>query len=177
MATNTVKLSEQMIGQEASTDIGVPTPDTNTQSENGAAAPIESINSESKPVSEMLLQEVCDFLSDCKHRYKFNNNWDNTLNAFGILTSVAIVGSGVFNDGPLSAMLGGFVAAIVTAQRAFPFSQRSVFYRNLIGQTQNLLSECKFGIIDQRKAIQSLNSLRLDFAQQLPRGTSFEPDQ
>jgi hypothetical protein len=139
--------------------------------ESTATTPLETT-----PISKMLLEEICDFLADCKRRYKFNNNWDNTLNVLGILTSVAIVAAGVFDNGKLSAILGGFVAALVTAQRAFPFGQRTIFYRNLIGQTQNLTSQCRFGTVEQSKAIQMLNNLRLDFAQQLPRGTTVKVD-
>ena len=36
------------------------------------------------------------FLADCEHRLAFNTRWDNMLNVAGIVLSVAIIASGVF---------------------------------------------------------------------------------
>jgi hypothetical protein len=77
---------------------------------------------------ERLTTEVEGFLDDCKQRYRFNSYWDNVLNAAGILLSVAIIAAGVWNAAKLATDLGGFVASIVTAQRAFPFGQRLRLY-------------------------------------------------
>ena len=128
------------------------------------------------PVPESLIKEIDDFCSDCKKRYKFNSDWDNLLNAAGILLSVAIIACGVYKWSEGAAMLGGLVAAIVTTQRAFPFNQRASFYRLLIGQTQNLSMSAKCGLISMEEVVPIMKTLRLDFAQQLPRGNSFKSD-
>jgi len=122
-----------------------------------------------------LLAEVNAFLADCQHRLAFNTRWDNLLNVAGILLSVAIIASGVFQQSELTTILGGLVAAIVTAQRAFPFGPRAQFYRVLVGQTANLLTDVRAGTQLSTVAT-TLKSLRLDFAQQLPRGSSSKSD-
>lgn len=118
-----------------------------------------------------LLAEVNAFLVDCQHRLAFNTRWDNLLNVAGILLSVAIIASGAYELSRLTTILGGLVAAIVTAQRAFPFGPRAQFYRVLVGQTANLLTDVRAGAQVATVAT-TLKSLRLDFAQQLPRGST-----
>jgi hypothetical protein len=122
-----------------------------------------------------LIAEVNAFLADCQYRLAFNTRWDNVLNIAGILLSVAIIASGAYEMSRLTTILGGLVAAIVTAQRAFPFGSRAQFYRVLVGQTANLLTDAKAGAQAATVAT-TLKSLRLDFAQQLPRGSSFKTD-
>jgi hypothetical protein len=123
-----------------------------------------------------LLQEIEDLCKDCEHRCRFNTHWDNILNVAGILLSVVIIAAGVFKYSEASAILGGLVAAIVTAQRAFPFNQRALFYRNLVGQARNLGLSVRMGLMDCGEAVKEIRALRLDFAQQLPRGTTFRAD-
>jgi len=123
-----------------------------------------------------LIAEVNAFLVDCQHRLAFNTRWDNMLNVAGIVLSVAIIASGAFELSKLTSVLGGLVAAIVTAQRAFPFGSRVQFYRVLVGQTSNLITDARTGAPAATIA-QTLKSLRLDFAQQLPRGSSFNTDE
>lgn len=125
------------------------------------------------PVGKELAQEICEFRDDCVKRYRFNSRWDNLLNVAGILLSVGIVASGIYQRGAISAILGAFVAAIVSAQKAFPFGQRTNFYRVLIGQSSNLETDVDQGLISKQDAVSILKSLRLDFAQQLPRGSTF----
>jgi hypothetical protein len=124
--------------------------------------------------AEEFITDVCQFKADCEWRYAFNSRLDNTLNVLGILLSLGIIAAGVYNQGKLSAVLGGLVAALVTMQRAFPFNQRTTFYRNLIGQIQNRHMDLKYGFANSEQASATLKALRLDFAQQLPRGTSFK---
>lgn len=128
----------------------------------------------SPEIPESFLKDLCKFRDDCQKRYKFNSRWDNVLNVSGILLSIGIVAAGVYNNGKLAALLGAVVAAAVTTQRAFPFNQRATFYRNLIGQAQNLYADCQYGGLKRSEAIAVMKSLRLDFAQQFPRGTSFK---
>jgi len=123
-----------------------------------------------------LLAEVNVFLADCQHRLAFNTRWDNLLNVAGILLSVAIIASGAFEMSRLTTILGGLVAAIVTAQRAFPFGPRGQFYRVLVGQTANLITDIRSGAQLSTVAT-TLKSLRLDFAQQLPRGTTSKTEE
>ena len=125
--------------------------------------------------TDALLTEVKEFHKDCQHRLAFNTRWDNVLNVSGILLSVAIIASGAFEMSKLTTVLGGLVAAIVTAQRAFPFGSRVQFYRVLVGQTENLMTDIRGGT-PVPAAANTLKSLRLDFAQQLPRGSSFSAD-
>ena len=135
-----------------------------------------ALNQEPGFTSDKTLEaEIKIFHDDCKHRYKFNTRWDNTLNALGILLSIAIVAAGVFKQSETSAILGALVAAIVTAQRAFPFGQRAIFYRTLIGQIENLQTDVTQYTINKHDAVLMMKSLRLDYAQQLPRGASFRP--
>src|SRR5579875_1879357 len=110
------------------------------------------------------LASLCAFRDDCQKRYKFNSNCDNILNISGIILSVAIVAAGVYEWSKAAAILGAIVAAVVTAQRAFPFNQRATFYRNLIGQAQNLYADCEYGGLKTADALNVLKSLRLDFA-------------
>jgi hypothetical protein len=128
------------------------------------------------PISSELIKEMEDFVVDCQRRCTFNSRWDNALNVCGILLSVLIIAAGVFKQSELSAILGGLVAAIVTAQRAFPFNQRMTFYRMLMGQAQNLVMEARNGVLALDPAIRTMKTLRLDFAQQLPRGSTFRND-
>ena len=123
----------------------------------------------------VVLAEIATFKKDCEQRYRFNSRWDNVLNAAGILLSVAIIAAGTFKKFELTTILGGLVAAIVTAQRAFPFGSRAQFYRVLIGQSTNLLTDVNMGST-VAGVVATLKSLRLDFAQQLPRGTSDRAD-
>jgi hypothetical protein len=125
--------------------------------------------------TDALLAEVKAFHKDCQQRLDFNVRWDNVLNISGILLSVAIITSGAFAMSRLTTILGGLVAAIVTAQRAFPFGSRVQFYRVLVGQTENLMTDIRGGA-PLATAATTLKSLRLDFAQQLPRGSSFNTD-
>src|SRR5215469_13490094 len=118
-----------------------------------------------------LIAEVEEFKTDCCHRYQFNSQWDNTLTIAGIALSVAIIAAGTWKYSEIATILGGLVAAIVTAQRAFPFGQRAQFYRALIGQSANLLTDMREGLVTVPQAVGTLHNLRLDFAQQLPRGT------
>ena len=122
--------------------------------------------------TDALLTEVKAFHQDCQQRLEFNTRWDNMLNISGIVLSVAIIASGAFEMSKTTTVLGGLVAAIVTAQRAFPFGSRVQFYRVLVGQTENLMTDIRSGT-PLASAAATLKSLRLDFAQQLPRGSSF----
>jgi hypothetical protein len=137
------------------------------------APDVPESGSAAEPLSA-LIAEVTAFQGDCDNRYRFNSRWDNVLSVTGILLSVAIVAAGTFHKAELATILGSLVAAIVTAQRAFPFGSRAQFYRVLIGQTANLLTDLRSGVAIP-SAIATLKSLRLDFAQQLPRGTTM-PD-
>ena len=134
-----------------------------------------SIDPSGLPGTDALLTEVKEFHKDCQQRLAFNTRWDNVLNLSGILLSVAIITSGAFELSKLTTVLGGLVAAIVTAQRAFPFGSRVQFYRVLVGQTENLMTDIRGGA-PLPTAATTLKSLRLDFAQQLPRGSSFGTD-
>jgi len=133
-----------------------------------------------KPASsvppEQLISEVEEFRKLCQKRYRFNSLWDNVLNVVGIAISLAIVVAGLSEEGRVAAVLGALVTALVTAQRAFPFNQRWQFYRLLCSQTENLLTEARNGTVTVEQTISTLKALRLDFAQQIPRGTSFRTE-
>jgi len=121
-----------------------------------------------------LNEEIAIFRGDCERRYNFNSRWDNVLNIAGLLLSVAIIAAGVYKRSDLATILGGFVAALVTAQRAFPFGQRAMFYRVLIGKARNLQTEVEHGMLTIPAAVTALETLRIDYAQQLPMGTSLQ---
>ena len=130
---------------------------------------------EATPVSfGVLRDEIAAFKSDCESRYRFNSYWDNAMNLAGLALSVGIIAAGAFGANKTSTILGGAVAAIITAQRAFPFGQRAYFYRVLIGETANLLTDIQVAEITLDGAASALKSLRLDYAQQLPRGTGIQ---
>ena len=123
-----------------------------------------------------LIQEIEEFVKLAQNNYDFNSRADTALNVVGIMVSVAIVAAGVYQRSDLATILGALVAAIVTAQRAFPFNQRWQFYRTLWSQSRNLATKARAGVISADQALTALASLRLDFAQQIPRGTaSTEP--
>ena len=140
-----------------------------------AGPPLGPFDPSAMSGAEALLTEVKAFHQDCHQRLDFNTRWDNLLNVSGIVLSVAIIASGAFELSKLTTVLGGLVAAIVTAQRAFPFGSRVQFYRVLVGQTENLMTDIRSGL-PVANAAASLKLLRLDFAQQLPRGSSFTTD-
>jgi hypothetical protein len=125
------------------------------------------------PVPGSLIEEIAAFAKVCERREIFNRRWDNLLNIGGILLSVVIIAAGVYEWSKGAAILGGLVAAIVTAQRAFPFNQRYMFYRNLVGQAQMLLVHARCDAISLDGALEAYAKLQLDFAQQLPRGSTF----
>jgi len=133
--------------------------------------------SQPETISAALTEEIQSFVNQCAARHRFNSRWDTALNVFGIAVSIGIVVAGVFNQGPVSAILGGIVAGTVAAQRAFPFGQRTLFYRNLLGLAENLKTDTTQGLLTTKDAVALLKSLRLDFAQQLPRGTTFKQEQ
>jgi len=121
--------------------------------------------------SNGLLQEIAAFRTDCERRYNFNNRWDIVLTVVGILLSIAVVVAGFVKRPEISAVLGAIVGAVVTAQKAFPFGQRSSFYRLLVGQADNLITRTKQNLLTTKEAVDLLSTLRMDFAQQLPRGS------
>ncbi len=125
--------------------------------------------------NEQLLTEIAIFLADTEHRYKFNNRWDIVLSSFGILLSIALVAAGFTKEPIISAVLGALMGAVVTAQKAFPFGQRAMFYRLLIGQVANLQTSASQGLISSADTVAKFCSLRMDFAQQLPRGSTTTP--
>jgi hypothetical protein len=127
-------------------------------------------------IPQSLIQEIEEFRNLCEHRYRFNSLWDTILTALGVIVSIGIVAAGVYEKSKWAAMLGGLVTAIVSAQRAFPFNQRWQFYRLLDSQAENLLTEAKNGIITLDQTIATMKAMRLDFAQQIPRGSSFRSD-
>lgn len=133
-----------------------------------------SLSPARRPEIEALSEEAVAFKLTCEARYRFNSRWDNVLTIAGVLLSVGIVSAGVYKRVELSTILGGLVAALVSAQRAFPLGQRAQFYRVLTGQTANLLTDLKTGL-DVQRGVETLKILRLDFAQQLPRGSSTPP--
>jgi len=116
------------------------------------------------------LAEIQTFEEQCEARYRFNNRWDVVLTVGGILIGVGIVAAGVYQVSKLATILGAVVTAIVSAQRAFPFGQRAQFYRALVGQASNLRTDVTANLTTAAVAATTLKSLRLDFAQQLPRG-------
>src|SRR6516165_8450306 len=91
-----------------------------------------------------LATEIKVFEDRCLKRYTFNNGWDVVLTAGGILLGVGVSAAGVFTMGKTGAILGAIVTAVVSAQRAFPFSQRAQFYRSLIGQASNLRTDLAY---------------------------------
>ena len=136
------------------------------------SVPIAAATDPERDVRQLVLEEVRTFQTECEHRYRFNARWDNLLNIGGITLSVAIIAAGTYGRADISAILGGFVAALVTAQRAFPVGQRALFYRVLISQSANLVSDLTVGSAKTTEAVATLKTLRLDFAQQLPRGST-----
>ncbi|HEY3458122.1 MAG TPA: hypothetical protein VGK64_26305, partial [Bryobacteraceae bacterium] len=94
-----------------------------------------------------LLQEIAAFRADCERRYNFNNRWDIVLSVVGILLSIAVVAAGFVKRPEVSAVLGAIVGAVVTAQKAFPFGQRSSFYRLLVGQADNLITRTRQNLL------------------------------
>jgi hypothetical protein len=125
-----------------------------------------------EPTPPDLIAEIRSFEQDSCVRYKFNNRWDIVLSVLGILLSIAIVAAGFLNRPWVSAILGAIVGAVVTAQKAFPFGSRAAFYRILIGQARNLHTRASQKVMDKNAVVNTLSSLRMDFAQQLPRGSS-----
>jgi hypothetical protein len=123
-----------------------------------------------------LIQEIEEFKNLCERRYLFNSRWDTILTTLGVIISIGIVAAGVYEKSKMAAILGGLVTAIVSAQRAFPFNQRWQFYRLLESQAENLLTEAKNGILTLDQTIATMKAMRLDFAQQIPRGSSFRSD-
>lgn len=121
-----------------------------------------------------LLSEIAEFRTDSEKRYRFNNFWDIVFSIAGMVLSIVVVWAGFHkpNTEELIAILGALVGAVVTAQRAFPFGQRAGFYRLLIGQIRNLNTRAMQGTLSKVEVINVLSSLRMDFAQQLPRGSS-----
>ena len=119
-----------------------------------------------------LLTELRDFRAQCEARYAFNNRWDVFLTVGGIAVGIGVVAAGVNEASKLSTILGAIVTAILSAQRAFPFGQRAQFYRALSGQTANLQTDVTNNLTTVAVAATTLKSLRLDFAQQLPRGST-----
>src|SRR5262249_27529959 len=115
-----------------------------------------------------LVKEIQDFRDLCAKRYQFNNRFDVALTAAGIGLGIAVVATGVYKKSELGAIFGAIVTAIVSAQRAFPFTQRAQFYRSLVGQAENLKSSLEHNMITTSDSVKVLGSLRLDFAQQLP---------
>jgi hypothetical protein len=117
-----------------------------------------------------VLAEIKTFEEQCQARYRFNNAWDVVLTVGGILVGVGVVAAGAYAVSKLAAILGAVITAIFSAQRAFPFGQRAQFYRSLIGQSSNLRTDVTTNLTTAEAAATTLKSLRLDFAQQLPRG-------
>jgi hypothetical protein len=117
-----------------------------------------------------ILTELRDFRMQCEARYTFNNRWDVFLTVGGIAVGVGVVAAGANEASKLSTILGAIVTAILSAQRAFPFGQRAQFYRALSGQAANLQTDVTNSLTTAAVAATTLKSLRLDFAQQLPRG-------
>lgn len=142
----------------------------------GPAPSADTASTPFVPVGEPLLTEIKAFREDCNRRQKFNNRWDIVLSVLGILLSIAIVAAGFLKRPEISAVLGAVVGAVVTAQKAFPFGQRSSFYRLLLGQTDNLATRGTQGLWSKREAVDALSTLRMDYAQQLPRGSSSTSD-
>ena len=136
----------------------------------------EAVPENLTPIPSVLGLEVDKFRKDCEYRYRFNSRWDNVMNMLGLLLGVSIVGAGLTLHSKTAAILGAFVSAIVSAQRAFPFGSRAQFYRMLVGQTENLRTQIEQNLLTKEAAVVALNSLRLDFAQQFPQGASFKPD-
>ena len=145
---------------------------TSARTSGASTSPFPVIALEPTSGEHRLLSEIQSFGQDYRRRYTFNNRWDVVLSIIGILLSIAVVIAGFVRSPEISATLGAVVAAIVTAQRAFPFGQRAAFYRLLIGQADNLYTRLAQENCDRAQAIDTLCRLRMDFAQQLPRGSS-----
>ena len=122
--------------------------------------------------SDPILTELRDFRAQCETRYTFNNRWDVFLTVGGIAVGVGVVAAGANEASKTSTILVAIVTAILSAQRAFPFGQRAQFYRALIGQAANLQTDVANNLTTAAVAATTLKSLRLDFAQQLPRGST-----
>lgn len=128
------------------------------------------------PIPQGLIKEIDDFRELCNQRYRFNSRWDNVLNVVGIAVSIGIIACGIYKWNDYAALLGGVMTAIISAQRAFPFNQRWQFYRTLDSQAENLLTEARNSVLTLEQAITTMKAMRLDFAQQIPRGSSFRSD-
>ena len=134
--------------------------------------PVATTSSTLEPINSDLMTEIKGFEADSLARYKFNNRWDIVLSVLGIVLSITVVAAGFLKNPEVSAVLGAVVGAVVTAQKAFPFGQRAAFYRLLIGQAGNLSTRASQGSVSKSTVIDTLSALRMDFAQQLPRGSS-----
>jgi hypothetical protein len=145
-------------------------------SPNPVPAPAPAVTP-SAPVPEALIAEIDSFVEMARRLYHFNSKADTALSLGGMALSVGVVCAGVFNKAPLATILGAVMTAVVTAQRAFPFNQRWQFYRMLLSQAQNLATKAKTGAITTDQALTQLASLRLDFAQQIPRGSTSTTEQ
>src|SRR5882757_2099986 len=119
------------------------------------AAPVPSPT----PIPQDLVQEIEEFRKCCLSRYRFNSFWDNVLIVLSITVAMAIVACGIWELGKYSALLGGLMTALVSAQRAFPFNQRWQFYRLLNSQAENLLTDAKQGVITLQQAVTTLKTM------------------
>jgi hypothetical protein len=125
-------------------------------------------------IPQDLVQEIEEFRKCCHGRYNFNSFWDNMMNLLSMSVALGIIACGIYKKGDYAALLGGVMTALVSAQRAFPFNQRWQFYRLLNGQAENLLTDARQGAVTLPQAVTALKTMRLDFAQQIPRGASVQ---
>lgn len=136
-------------------------------------APIAAVAPQS-PIPQDLIQEIEEFRKCCHSRYRFNSFWDNMLNLLSMSVALGIIACGVYKAAEYAALLGGVMTALVSAQRAFPFNQRWQFYRLLNGQAENLLTDARQGVVTLAQTVTALKTMRLDFAQQIPRGATVQ---
>jgi hypothetical protein len=112
-----------------------------------------------------------------RQRHKLNYRGNAALIIVGLALSAGVTIAGILDYGLVAAILGVAVGYVIGVQNAFPIGEKAEFYRLIIAEGDNLISELKFEVKTEGQFLNRVNKfqkLRMYGTENLPRGQGMQ---
>ncbi len=124
-----------------------------------------------------LIEEVAAFVRYTQQQERRAARANRIIVVLGLVCSFGVTFLGLGGAGELAALLGAFIAMLIGLDRAFAYGERADFYRILVADGQNLLTDLRLSVDTEatfEEAKRKFLVLRKYGAEKLPRGKGME---
>ncbi len=122
---------------------------------------------------DSLYEEIKSFVQDYQKKWQDHNTHGNMLTIISIFISLAVTIAGFFNYSIVAALFGALSVAVLTLQNQFAETEKAGFYREVVAEGQNLMTNLKFTVKTEEdfvNTVQTFDKLRMHGATEVPKG-------